>query len=51
MHNFLTVAIVDGGEDLFDDICGILLAKVLLLGDSLEQLAAEHVDVWHLWIY
>lgn len=40
MYYFLCVAIVNGRKDLFDDICSILLAKVLLLSYSLEQLAS-----------
>ena len=37
MHNISTVAIIYRGEDLFDDVCRILLAKNFLLGNSLEK--------------
>ena len=40
MHNISTVAIIYCGEDLFDDVCCILLAKNFLLGNALEKFAS-----------
>ena len=52
MHYILTMAVIDGWKNLFNDIGSILFAKVLLLRDSLEELSSlaqlsyQEVTLW-----
>ena len=36
MDNVSSVAVVNGGEDLLNDVGGVSFAKVLLIGDSFK---------------
>ena len=40
VHDIPCVTVVDGTQHLLDDVCCVLLAKVLLLSDPLEELTA-----------
>lgn len=40
MDDVTTVTIVDGGEDLLNDVGSVLLAEILLLGDLLEKFSS-----------
>lgn len=40
MNDVTTVTIVDGGEDLLNDVGSVLLAEILLLGDLLEKFSS-----------
>lgn len=39
MHDVARVAVVNCGEDLFDDVCCVFLAEELFRGDELEKLS------------
>ena len=40
MDDVAAMAVVDGGEDLLDDVGSVLLAEVAFLRDAFEELAA-----------